>query len=156
MLLLAAMGTAVPATAAPDEPAAAVAADDGNGQRRPRAATFAGAASGTPVRVRGVASIDGAARIATVTWTYEHDGKRVEALAPPRMRVTRMTSDVRRIMVKVPSELFAIRIGDDLVRVFDPPLVVDTDQHVTCSCRMREDCVAGKTFRCEIEGTLEE
>jgi len=108
------------------------------------------------IPVRGAATFDGAAKIATVTWTYEHDGKRVEGSVPPKMRVTRMVSNVPRIMVKVPEELFAIRIGDELERVFDPPLVVDTDQPITCSCRMREDCVEGNTFRCDVEAILEE
>ncbi len=106
-------------------------------------------------RVVGSAAIDGGARVATVVWKYEENGRPVETTVPPRMRVVRMTSDVRRIMVKLPSELFAIRIGDDLLREFEEPLLVHSDQVVTCSCQMREDCVAGETFRCEIEAYLE-
>ena len=105
-------------------------------------------------RVVGTATFDGAAKQATVTWKYLEGGARFETTVPPRMHVHAISANVPRIMVKLPTELFALRVGDDLVRVIDPPLSLDTDQSVTCSCQMREDCIAGTTFRCTIEGVL--
>ncbi len=106
-----------------------------------------------PIAVFGSATIPEGAREALVTWTYEVDGKRTESVvSPPRMRVTRMSSNVKRMMVRLPTEIFAIKIGDeDMLREFQEPILVDTDQPTVCTCAMRDDCGKGSQFRCEVE-----
>ena len=108
------------------------------------------------IPVLGVASIDGAERKQVVTWSYELNGERVETkVPPPGLRMTRMTSNVARIMVLVPTQIVGIRIGSDLQQFFEKPVEVGTDQKVRCTCTMRDDCVAGNTFQCEIEGYVD-
>jgi hypothetical protein len=124
--------------AAPDEPVAA---------RQPTR----GAA---PSPVVGVATIEGSAVTAVMRWTYEKDGVQVETTSPPKMVVTRLSANVPLMMVKLPNELFGVRIGQDLQRILESPLLVDTKGEATCSCRMRDDCGSGKTFRCEVEAWL--
>ncbi len=108
------------------------------------------------VPLLGVAEIDGEQRVQVVTWTYEKNGKVVESKVLPRQaRWTRISTSVSGLMVHVPTEPIGIRIGHDLQRIFDEPILVDTDQLIRCSCNMREDCATGKKFHCEIEGYFE-
>lgn len=104
--------------------------------------------------VIGAATFDGGERGATVVWGFWKDGVYIESTIPPRMSISAISASAPRIMVKLPAELFGLRVGDELVRRFDPPLSMHTDQPVTCSCQLREDCVAGVQFRCEIGGRL--
>lgn len=105
-------------------------------------------------RVFGSATFDGGERMATVTWHYARDGEKIESTVPPRMYVVAIAANLPRVMVKLPSELFGLRVGDPPLLRFDEPILVHTDQSVTCTCAMRDDCVAGVAFRCEIEATL--
>lgn len=116
------------------------------------AAAPTGAATRKPVV--GVGVIEGAAVTAVMRWTYDKDGVPVETTSLPRMEVTRLSANVPLMMVKLPNELFGIRIGQDLQRILEEPLVVDAKGEATCSCRMRDDCGSGKAFRCEVEAWL--
>ncbi len=110
------------------------------------------------VRVTGTATIRGKAQTATIRWSYVKGGKTVESAAAPKMTVTRLSSNVPLMMIKLPSELFAIRIGEELNRTFDQPILLDNKGEATCSCRMRKDCGSADTaeFRCRVEGWLED
>ena len=113
-------------------------------------------AAAAPVPVVGSATIEGEAKTAILTFEYSVDGVQRRSTDPPRMRVVRITSSVPKLAVKLPDEVFAIKIGPDMQRIFEEPVLVDSEQEVVCSCRMREDCGKGGTFRCGLEGELVE
>ncbi len=106
------------------------------------------------VQVVGAATIRGDSKAAVVSWSYKKDGATVRTTRPPKMWITRVSSSVPRLAVKLPTDVFAIKIGQDLHRIFDEPVLLDSDQEVDCSCRMRPECGQGPEFRCGIEGYL--
>jgi len=107
------------------------------------------------ILVLGRATFDGSERRATVVWVYELGGERLESTVPPgRMEITRLSSNVEKVGVVMPQEMFAIKIGPDLQRIFAEPIIMDTDQATQCTCGARNDCVGGNVFTCEIEGFL--
>ncbi len=104
--------------------------------------------------VVGSATIGAEAKTATMSFVYEREGKQLETTIPPKMRIVRITSSVPKLAVKLPTDIFAIKIGPDMQRIFDEPVLLDSDQAVVCSCRMRDDCGKGGVFRCGVEGEL--
>jgi hypothetical protein len=107
-----------------------------------------------PSRVVGSATIAENETSAVVTWSYRKAGKSVRTTVPPKMRIGRIASSTPFLMVKLPTLAFGMKIGTDMQRSFDEPVVLDSDQEVTCSCRMRDDCGKGDSFQCEIEAEL--